>query len=70
MPLHLQTVLFPKAFTSLEINRFVRDHKLKPIKPIHQTARFKRLRISEPNYSHYITKKLPNGVEMVFGRTD
>jgi hypothetical protein len=70
MTSHLQAVLFPKSFTSLEINRFIRDHKLKPIKAIHQTARFKRLRISEPNYKRYTTKKLPNGIEMVLGWND
>jgi hypothetical protein len=69
MPSHIQAVLFPKSYTSLDIHRFVREHKLKPIKPIHETIKFKRLRITEPNYNHYTTKKLGNGVELVLGWT-
>ena len=63
----IQAVLFPKHFTSHEIHRFIREHKLKPIKPIHETVRFKRLRITEPNYSRYTTKKLANGIELILG---
>ena len=63
----LQSVLFPKNYTMKEVKQFVTKHNLKPIKDIHETARFKRLRISEPNYNKYSTKKLSNGIELVIG---
>ena len=42
-------------------------HKFKPIKPPHIRGNEIRFRITRPNYKMYITKKLPNGVLLVFG---
>ena len=63
----IQSVLFPKSFSFLEIQKFLNTHNLHPIKPIHETAKFKRVRISEPNYKNYYTRKLPNGVDLFYG---
>jgi|LakMenE01Jun11ns_1017448.scaffolds.fasta_scaffold9159531_2 hypothetical protein len=64
----IQAVLFPKHFSILEIKRFLNEHNLKQIKPIHETVRFKRVRITEPSlYKSFSTKRLSNGVDLVLG---
>lgn len=64
----LQTILFPKEKFDLDkIKKYVEEKKLKPIKEPHETENFYRLRITKPIYKSYITKKLPSGIEMVFG---
>jgi len=63
----VQAVLFPKNFTILQIKNFLNEHNLKPLKPIHETMRFKRVRILEPNFKRYSTKQLPNGVDLILG---
>jgi len=38
------------------------------MKPVHETARFKRVRITDPSlYKSFSTKKLSNGVDLVIG---
>jgi len=63
----IQAVLFPKHFTIHDMRRFLREHKLHAMKPPHETARFKRVRILEPNFKSYSTTKLPSGVDLVIG---
>lgn len=70
MPSEIQAVLFPKHFSILEIRKFLNDHHLHQLKPIHETVRFKRVRIKEPNYKRYTTKRLSNGVDLVLGWND
>ncbi len=43
----IQAVLFPKHFSILQIKNFLNEHNLKQLKPIHETMRFKRVRILE-----------------------
>ena len=63
----IQAVLFPKHYSLLQIRNFLNEHNLKQIKPIHETMRFKRVRILEPTFKKYSTKRLSNGVDLVIG---
>jgi hypothetical protein len=50
------------------MKRFLKEHNLKQMKPVHETARFKRVRITDPSlYKSFSTKKLSNGVDLVIG---
>ena len=63
----IQAVLFPKHYSLLQIRNFLNEHNLKKLKPIHETMRFKRVRILEPTFKKYSTKRLSNGVDLVIG---
>jgi hypothetical protein len=63
----IQAVLFPKHYSLLQIRNFLNEHNLKQLKPIHETMRFKRVRILEPTFKKYSTKRLSNGVDLVIG---
>ena len=63
----LQAVLFPKKeFTKQEANKWLKEHKLKKMKPLHETKNVYRARINEPNKDgKYYSNLLPNGVVIV-----
>ena len=63
----IQAVLFPKHYSLLQIRNFLNEHNLKQLNPIHETMRFRRVRILPPNFKKYSTKRLSNGVDLVIG---
>jgi hypothetical protein len=64
---NLQAVIFPKdAFTKATANRWLNDHQLTKIKPLHTTTNYYRARIQQPpKNARYYIKTLPNGVKLV-----
>lgn len=67
MPVH--SVLFDnKKWLVSEARKWLKEHNLKPIKPVHKTVNFHRYRIVDPKeFSSFYTKKLPDGIELVIG---
>jgi len=64
----IQSVIFDKdKYDVLEAMAYLRHHNIKPIKAPHITENYIRMRISPPNFSHYITKDLHNGVKLIIG---
>jgi hypothetical protein len=64
----IQSVVFPRTFSKNEMADFLQKHQLMPLKGIdrHQDNWW-RIRITEPNYAHYITRVLPNKVHLIVG---
>jgi len=64
----VQSVVFPRAFSKDEMANFLQKYQYMPLKGIdrHQ-SNWWRIRITEPNYAHYITRVLPNKVHLVIG---
>lgn len=63
-----QAVLFPNYYNTRDIQNYIKKHNLHPIKDIHQTARFKRLRLTDPKqYNRFTTEVLPNRIRLVLG---
>ena len=65
----VQTILFPKdtykvgeAREWLKMNKFIWNSKVDRERP-----NFLSFRQTEPTYKRYITKVLPNGVELIIG---
>jgi hypothetical protein len=65
----IQSVLFDKTIWSLDdAKKWLRQHRIVPIKKVHSTKYFYRFRIKEPNeFIRFITKKIAHGVELVIG---
>lgn len=63
----LQAVLFPKkAFTKKEANKWLKEHNIKKMKPLHETENEYRARIMSPNKKgKYYSNVLSNGVILV-----
>ena len=65
----LQAVLFSKdLYDSSRARRWLRKNKIIPCKRVHETTRFLRYRIQEPDYDkyEYRIKRISDGVKMVF----
>lgn len=46
---------------------YLQEHEIKPMK-IHETKNYYRFRLRDPKkYSHFITKKMRNGISLVIG---
>lgn len=60
----LQAVLLPKKiFTKKEANKWLKEHNIKKMKPLHETENVYRARIMSPNKEgKYYSNVLPNGV--------
>jgi hypothetical protein len=64
----IQSVIFDKdRYDIKDVYDFLKHHNIKPIKAPHITENYIRMRISPPNFSHYITKDLHNGVKIIIG---
>ena len=62
----LQTILIPKKFGYQKALQWMYEHNF-PIKKVDIAKNFYRFRQSVPkNNSNYYTKRLDNGVELVF----
>ena len=64
----LQAVLFSKdLYDTSRARRWLRRNKITPSKRVHETTRFLRYRIKEPDYKYeYRIKRISDGVKMVF----
>ena len=65
----LQAVLFSKdLYDTSRARRWLRRNKITPSKRVHETTRFLRYRIKEPDYDlyEYRIKRISDGVKMVF----
>jgi hypothetical protein len=69
MSSQIHSVLFDnKRWLTSEARRWLKDHNIKPIKPVHKTPNFHRYRIVDPNeFKSFSTKKMDNGIELVIG---
>ena len=66
----VQAVLFSKDLYDPPLaRRWLRRHKYNPIKRVHETTRFLRYRIREPDYNNfdYRTKQISDGVKLIVG---
>ena len=66
---HIQAVLLSKDYFSLrEANKWIKEHKYRPIKKVHSTINFYRYRLKEPNDKYdYRIKILSRGIKAVIG---
>jgi len=64
----LQSVVFDSNYwTSKQALKFLKKHNIKPLKRVHKINNNLRYRINEPNARYkYITKKLNDGISLVF----
>lgn len=65
----IQAVLFDKKiFTSNKARYWLKKYRIIPSKRVHVTKSYLRYRITNPSlYQRFITKRLSNGVKIVFG---
>jgi len=65
----IHSVLFDKTkYTPTQALKWLKDHNLKNIKPVHETINYYRYRIIDPDvFRSFITKKLKNGIELIIG---
>lgn len=65
----IQAVLFDNTmWTSKEAKKYLREHNIVPIKPVHVTKHLLRYRIIPPeNFNSFSSKKLDYGITLVFG---
>ncbi len=66
----VQAVLFSKEiYDTHSARRWLRRHNYTPIKRVHETTRFLRYRIREPDYNNYeyTTKYITTGIKMIIG---
>jgi len=65
----VQSIIFDKKqWTSQSAHRWLHAHHTKPIKAAHETKHFLRYRLRNPEmFSRFITKKLPNGIDLIIG---
>ena len=68
MPI-LQAVLFSKdIYDTNRARRWLRRHKIDPIKRVHETTRFLRYRINEPDEKYdYRIKYITDGIKYILG---
>ena len=65
----IQSVIFDKNYWKIaSARKWLKEHDMVPIKPVHITTNFYRFRIREPTFDIYNTKKLPNHIELILGR--
>ena len=64
-----QSVIFSKdLYDTTRARRWLRKNKIIPCKRVHETTRFLRYRIKEPDYKYeYRIKRISEGVKMIFG---
>ena len=63
-----QAIIFSKDLNdTASARRWLKLHHFTPIKRVHETARYLRYRIKEPDYDHYEyrTKQISNGIKIV-----
>lgn len=63
----VQAVIFNKKdYTPTQCNKWLRIHRLRPIKAMHETENYYRYRISEPNpKANYMTKTVGKGIKVI-----
>lgn len=63
----IQAILFDRRYWNIkEINDFLYDHNLTPIKQIHMTPRYYRARLKEPRKDRkYRTKIIKPGLKFI-----
>ena len=65
----IQSILFDKKrWTYQTAFKWLQHHHQRPIKGVHETKHFLRYRIRPPHhFMRFITKKLPDGIDLVIG---
>ena len=65
----VQAVIFKKQYWDLDkVHKWLSNHKMHPIKAIHETENFYRARMVKPTFRQYYTKKTSQkGVEFIIG---
>jgi len=65
----VQSIIFDRTrWTPKAAMKWLRRHHDKPIKAMHSTKHFFRYRLHNPHEFHrFITKKLPNGIDLIIG---
>lgn len=65
----IQSIIFEKnKWSNKTAKKWLRDNMYSPIKPVHATSNFLRFRLHNPElFKSFITKKLPNGIELIIG---
>ena len=65
-----QSVIFSKdLYDTVRARRRLKVHHFTPIKRVHETTRYLRYHIKEPDYDHceYRTNQISNGIKMIVG---
>ncbi len=65
----VQSIIFDKKqWTYQTAFKWLQHNHQRPIKGVHETKHFLRYRIRNPErFSRFITKKLPNGIDLIIG---
>lgn len=63
----IQSIAFPSSMSDSDVYDYLKEHNLKPMKPIHLIGNWKKARINEPiKHKKYFTKILPNGIHYIY----
>lgn len=65
----IQSIIFNKQNYSIDsAKKFLKDHKLFPIKDVHITKNYYRFRLKNPDTSiyNYKIKQISSGVKLIF----
>ena len=64
-----QAVIFDKSiFDTSRARRWLKIHHFEPIKHVHETSRYLRYIIKEPNENYeYRTKQISDGIKIIVG---
>ena len=64
----LQSIHFEKSkFTVEEAKKYLRDNGYKPIKDLHIEGNYIKSRLRVPHFKSYRSKKLDNGIILIYG---
>ena len=65
----IQAIIFnKKENTKRDVKKWIRKHKITPLKEIHKTENYYRVRIKDPKeFKHFITKNIEKGIKAVIG---
>jgi hypothetical protein len=65
----IQAIVFSKSkgWGKLKAKHWLKSHNYVPIKKVHDNGTQLRYRLRPPNFKHYFTKKLQNGILLIFG---
>ena len=65
----IQSIVFLRqsGWNKKNARSWLKSHKIKPLKRVHELKNELRYRIREPNFKRYITKKSNDGILFVIG---
>lgn len=69
---YIQSILFKKFFfNKKKAENWIKKHHFVPIKELHETEKYLRYRLHNPNKKHhYVTKKITDGIVFIIGYPD